>query len=265
MMDSQRTYWRRQNGGEPLFPDLLWSRPEHRAAAGKLLIIGGNAFGFSAPAEAYTIANNTGAGEVRVLLPDKLRPTVGRMLVADYAPSTVSGSFAQRALDQLQTDSQWADGVLLAGDIGHNSETAILLEKFAAGHHGQLTVTQDAADYFTASPQAILARPETTLVLSFAQLQKLALHAKFPHPFTFGMDLIRLVETLHDFTETYPGNIVVKHLENILVASGGQVSSTKLATDMEFWRVQTATRVAVWWLQNSSKPFEALTTAVSES
>ena len=258
-MNDQR-FWYKQAPGQPLFPDLLWSRPENRSQAGKLLIIGGNGFGFAAPAEAYGEANKAGIGVAHVLLPDALRRTVGKVLEAgDFAPSTPSGSFSQKALAELLTQSQWADGVLAAGDMGRNSETAVLLEKFIESYHGQLTITKDAADYFTAAPQNLLKRPETTLVISFAQLQKLAVNGKFSRVFTFDIGIIKLVELLHDFTEAFPVNIIVKHLENIFVAVNGTVSSTKLAEDQEIWRVRTAAHASVWWLQNPNKPFEALT------
>ena len=257
------TYWHRQTTKEPLFPDLLWSRPEHTKQAGKLLIIGGNAHGLSAPAAAFTEAEKAGIGTARVLLPDSLQKTVGKVFVAgEFAPSTPSGSFSKLALDEFLMSANWADGVLLAGDIGRNSETAILLETFLTKYTGQLTITKDAADYFTASPGHILSRSETTLVISFAQLQKIASQAHFKSAFTFDMDFVRLVDTLHEFTEAHSVNIVIKHLETMFVAVRGQVSSTKLIEDMPIWRVKTATHCCVWWLQNPTKPFEALTTAL---
>ena len=259
----ERDFWHRQAVGKPLFPDLLWSRPENRQFAGKLLIVGGNVHGFAAPAEAYRESLRAGVGVARVLLPDSLQKTVGRTFEAgEFAPSTPSGSFSQKALAELLSLTNWADGVLLAGDLGRNSETAILLEKFADKYRGQLTITKDAADYFTSAPAKLLQRPDTTLVISLSQLQKLAVSAGFPRAFTFGMDLLHLVETLHEFTETYRANIVVKHLENILVASAGQVSTTKLTEDLEIWRVITAAHAATWWLQNPAKTFQALTTAI---
>jgi hypothetical protein len=257
------SYWHKQTADKPLFPDMLWSRPENRAYAGKLLIIGGNAHGFAAPAEAFAESGKAGVGVTRVMLPDALQKTVGKVFAAgEYAPSTPSGSFAQKALTELLIDSAWADGVLLAGDLGRNSETAILLEKFSGKYHGQLTITKDAADYFVNIPDGVLARPETTLVITLAQLQKLGSNAHFPTAFTFGMDLLRLVDALHDFTAQHACNIVVKHLDTIFVAANGQVSTTKLKTDKEIWRVTTAAHTATWWLQNLSKTFEALTTAV---
>lgn len=259
----QPSYWYKQILKQPLFPDLLWSRPENRQTAGKLLIIGGNLHGFAAPAEAYSEALKAGVGVARVLLPDSLKNTVGRTFEAgEFAPSTPSGSFSQKALSELLELSYWADGALIAGDLGRNSETAILLEKFIEKYHGQLTITKDAADYFIQTPQPLLERPDTTLVISLAQLQKLGTHAKFTKPFTFDMDLIRLVETLHDFTEQHSLSIIVKHLKNIVVASEGKVSSTSLAEDQELWRIKASAHAAVWSLQNPSQTFKSITTAI---
>lgn len=255
-------YWQKQTPDKPLYPDLLWSRPENARFAGKLLIIGGNIQGFAAAGEAYTEATKAGIGTGRVLLPDSLQKTVGRVLeTGEYAPSTPSGSFSKRALAELIAHSAWADGVLLAGDFGRNSETAILLEQFASKYSGQLTITKDAVDYFL-NISAVLDRPDTTLVLSFAQLQKLAANARFTRPFTFEMDLLRLVEALHEFTVTNQANIIVRHLNNIFVAVKGQVSTTPVGNETKIWRVKTAAHAAVWWLQNPSKSYEALTTAM---
>lgn len=261
-----REYWHRQASDKPLFPDLLWSRPENKHHAGKLLIIGGNLHGFAAPAEAYQESLKHGIGTARVLLPDALQKTVGKVFEAgEYAPSTPSGSFSQKALDELLGLSHWADGALIAGDLGRNSETAILLEKFAEKYPGQLTITRDAADYFTSTPEKVLQRSDTLFVISLAQLQKLAQSANFTQAFTFNMDLLRLVETLHNFTKTYQLSIIVKHLENVFVAHHGEVSSTKLNQEEEIWRLTAASRAAVWWLQIPNQSFEALTMSQSKT
>lgn len=261
----EHTFWQKQTKDAPLFPDLLWSRPEHKRSAGKLLIAGGNAYGFAAPAEAYMEAGKAGVGSVRVLLPLRVKSLVGNLLeTVEYAMSNPSGGFSQMALGDLLDQAQWADGVLFAGDFGRNSETAILLEKFLAAHGGQVTLTKDAMDYFTATPTPLLQRENTTLVLSFAQLQKMATAAHSPTAFTFDMDLLRLVDTLHEFSTTFRPTIVTKHLNNLFVAAGGHVSSTKLAEDLPVWRVRTAAHTSVWWLQNPTKAYEALITAITE-
>jgi hypothetical protein len=260
-MDS--TFWHRQSADKPLFPDMQWSRPETKMTAGKLLIIGGNAMGFAAPSLAFTEAEKAGVGTAQLLLPDSLRKVLANpLLPGEFAPSTPSGSFAEKALSECLQLGQWADGVLLAGDLGRNSETAILIEKFLEKHDGQVTLTQDAADYVTSAPSLVLDRPDTTLVISFAQLQKLAVSARFPSAFTFDMDFVRLVDNLHSFTQSYHVNIVTKHFDNIFVAGGGQVSSTKVPSDLKVWRVVTAAHTSVWWLQHPSQTFESLTTAL---
>jgi len=259
-------YWQKQTKDQPLYADLLWSRPESRQLAGKLLVVGGNQYGFAAPADAYHTAEDTGAGSVRVLVPDALKKVIGRVFQAgEFAPSTPSGSFSQKALAELLAMSDWADCTLLAGDLGHNSETAILLEKYTQKYHGKVVITKDAADYFTLAPEQIVARPDTLLVLSFAQLQKLASGARFTPAFTFSMDLWHVVETLHKFEEQFSIGIITKHLDYLIAAADGRVSTTQLNPDQDIWRVKTATRAAVWWLQNPAKQFEALSSAIYES
>jgi hypothetical protein len=264
MMDN--TYWHKQ-GSEPLFPDLLWSRPENRLHAGKLLIVGGNAHGFAAPAEAFAAATQAGVGSARAVMPDHIRPQLRHFqadhLELDFLPSTPSGSFAKRSLAELLAHSQWADGVLLAGDLGRNSETAILLESFTRKYSGQLTVTRDAADYFTSNAHALVDRPESLLIVSLAQLQKFAQSAAAETPVTFSMGLVQLVDWLHEFTGHYAVHLITKHLDTVFAAVDGQVSTTKTSQDLEEkWRVSTAAAASVWWLQNPSKPFEAITTAI---
>ncbi len=261
----ERTFWQKQTD-KPLFEDLLWSRPEQRSLAGKLLIVGGNLHAFAAPAEAFGEAGKAGVGVARVLLPNATKKLVGPLLEAvEYAPSTPSGSFSQQALAEVLDASRWTDAVLLAGDLGRNSETAILLEKLTQKYRGQLTLTKDAVDYATTTPDLVRHRPDTLLVLSVAQLQKLAVKAGFTQAFTFDMDLLRFVDTLYAFTAIYPVHIIVKHLDTLHVASNGKVITTKVSGGADVWRVRVAAHAAVWWLQNPEKVLEGLATAVFET
>ncbi len=260
------TYWQKQSQNSPLFPDLLWSRPENKVHAGKLLIIGGNQYAFSAPAQAYGDATDAGVGLTRVLLPLAVKKVAGKLLPElEYATSTPSGSFSKTALGEFIEHAVWADGVLFAGDIGHNSETAILIESFLSKHAGPVTITKDAVEYCLTIPKIVLNRIDTLLVLNMSQLQKLAVSAQHTKAFKLDMDLIHLVESLHEFTLKYPANIIVKHQNQMIVATNGQVSTTNLETGLPIWQVSTAARASVWWLQNPRKPFEALTTSIINS
>jgi len=258
-----RDYWLRQKPGTPLFPELEWSRPEHKAAAGKLLVVGGSAHGFAAPAAAYAEAVKAGIGTARVLLPSAVQKIVGRVLEnGEFAPSNLSGSFSQKALNELLIYANWADGVLLAGDLSRNSEVAIMLEKFLAKSSAPVTLTKDAVDYITAAPHTVLQRPGTLLVLSLAQLQRLAIASKYPVPIAFSMDLLHVVEWLHGYSAQFAPYLVIKHLSTVFVAVNGQVSTTRVPELWPVWRVRMAAYAATWWVQNPTKVLESLTTAV---
>ena len=263
-----RTYWHKQ-GKSPLYPDLIWSRPENKQAAGKLLIIGGHAYGFSAPAIAYQEAVAAGIGSARVLIPDHIKKQLehfqGPSLEITYAPSTPSGSFASRSLAEMHDGASWADGILLAGDLGKNSETAIVIEKLLQATSHAITLTQDAVEYVITHPDSVLQRPHTTLVVNLNQLQRLFKSSKSPVAITHSMDLMQLIDVLHAWTKQYQVAVVVKHHDTILVAYKGEVSTTTNTDYMEdAWQIPIATHIAVWWLQNPTKTFQAMTSALIE-
>jgi len=256
------TFWLKQ-GDEPLFPDIVWSRPQSKGGAGKLAIIGGNSHGFGAPGMAYSVALQSGAGVCQVLLPDAVKKVVKAILPdADFAPSTPSGSFNRKALDELVKIAQWSDAVLLAGDLGRNSETSLLLESFLKQYEGMLTITQDAVDYFKDTPLELLDRENTMIVLSLSQLQKMFVSAKAVVPITLSMNTPQLVNALHDFSQIHQATIVTVHNDMIFVANSGQVVTAK-HKDM-VWRVATAAKASVFWLQNPGKPLEATISSLIE-
>lgn len=257
-------YWQKQAADKPLFPDIEWSKPEQRSQRGRLGIIGGNKLGFAGVAESYSVALQAGAGEVRVLLPDVLRKTVPTSITdAIFGATNPSGSLAKDASPELHALSDWATGVLMIGDAGRNSETAILYEDFLADYTGPLTITRDAVDLIKNSPQALAERPNTLLVMSFAQLQKLFQSVYYPKILTFSMQLTSLVEALHKFTITYPVTIAVLHKDYLLVAAKGEVTSTEWQSPMAIWRGSVAAKAATYWLWTPSKPLEAVTASLS--
>jgi NAD(P)H-hydrate repair Nnr-like enzyme with NAD(P)H-hydrate dehydratase domain len=254
-------YWTRQTEDEPLFPHILWSRPESKTGAGRLAIIGGNSFAIGAPGLAYNEADQSGAGMIRVVMPASVKKNVSVLLPdADFAPSNPSGSFSKAALAVFLDTVYWSDHVLLAGDFGRNSETAVLLETFVQKYDGPLTITQDAVDYFQALPKLILNRKNTLIVLTIAQLQKLFINASIITPITYGMSMAQLIEALHELTKKYVSTIAVKHHDLIYTAHDGRVSTSK--NTQETWRVLVAARASVFYMQNSEKPLESVTTSL---
>jgi hypothetical protein len=256
------TYWLKQTKDKPLFSDLLWSRPENRLHAGKLLIIGGNSHAVAAPGMAFSAAEKAGAGTVRVLLPDATRKTIGKVFPeAEFAPSTPSGSFSREALSQLLESADWADGVLLAGDFGRNSETAILLDSFATKYKGQLTVAQDGLDYFLNSKSLLFSRPNTLAVINFSKLQKLGQNNRSQPPIKYSMNLRQLIEVLNEWLSETNISLITNHADQFVAAAENKISTTPIPEDSN-WQIDLAAYVAVWRMQQSNKPFEALTTAI---
>jgi NAD(P)H-hydrate repair Nnr-like enzyme with NAD(P)H-hydrate dehydratase domain len=256
-------YWQKQNPDKPLFPDIEWSKPERRDQAGNLAVIGGNKLGFAGVAEAYSQTLEAGVGNVKVLLPDVLKKTIPpTMNDVIFGASNPSGSLAKDAISEMQAIGSWANGVLLVGDAGRNSETAIVYEKFIREYDGMLTITRDAVDLVKNGSLQLVERPDTLLVVSFAQLQKLFQSIYYPKILTFSMQLAQLVEALHKFTITYPCAIVVLHKDHIVIASKGEVVTQPWDNAMAIWRGSVAARAASYWLWNKSHLMQAVSTSL---
>lgn len=255
-------YWSQQTD-KPLFPDIQWNKPEQRAHAGKLGIIGGNKLGFVAVGDAYTVATEAGVGQIRALLPDVLKKSVPST-ISDivYAETNHSGSLARDARGEMFALGHWADAILLIGDAGKNSETAILYEDFIRHYSGPLTITRDAIDLVMAAPEILVERENTLLVASFAQMQKMFTKVYYPKILTFSMQLQQLVETVHKFTITYPVTVMTFHQNNIIIASAGQVVTAPWDKPMAIWKGNVATHASAYWLWNPSKPLEAVATSL---
>lgn len=257
------TYWQQQTENKPLFPDLEWSKPVRKDQAGKLGIVGGNKLGFSAVAESYSVALETGVGQVKVLLPDCLKKSLPGITDAIFAPCNPSGSLSADASTELGALGAWANEILLIGDAGRNSETAILYEKFITDYSGQLVITRDAIDLVKNASHLLVDRPNTMLVMSFAQVQKMLQAVYYPKILTFSMQLQQLVETLHKFTITYPVTIVTLHKDHIIIAHDGDVITQSFTEPMQIWRGLTATKIAAYWLWSPTKPLEAVAASLA--
>jgi NAD(P)H-hydrate repair Nnr-like enzyme with NAD(P)H-hydrate dehydratase domain len=249
--------WQRQTPDKPMFPDVLWSRPENRRHAGKLLIIGGHKQSFNEVSGAYSAALKAGIGTTRVILPDSLEKMLHKVFPeAEYAASTPIGSFSRQALGTMVDAAEWADGVLLAGDFGRNSETAILLESFVEKYSGQLALAGDSIDYFLNQPEILSKRENTLVIASLNQLQKLAA----PDLIQQNVDLIRIVEQISNWINQTELSALTVHSEKAITAYKEQISTTPV--NISSPNIGLAAYATVWRLQQPERFFEALTTSI---
>jgi ADP-dependent NAD(P)H-hydrate dehydratase / NAD(P)H-hydrate epimerase len=257
-------YWKKQSAGSSLFPDIEWSKPEQKTKAGNLGIIGGNKLGFAGVAEAYSISLTTGVGAVRVLLPDVLKKTIPAAITdAVFAPTNPSGSLSKDALTEMMAVGAWAHSILLIGDAGRSGETAIVYEQFIQSYAGPLVISRDAVDLVKNAAELLVDRPNTVLVVSFAQLQKLFQSVYYPKVLTFSMQLTNFVEAVHKFTITYPVTLVVLHKDTLVIAHAGEVVSQPWDNPMLIWRGSVAANAAAYWLWSPAKPLEAIASSIA--
>ena len=195
---------------------------------------------------------------MRILLPDALQKTLGKGFPeAEFAASTPIGSFSRKALDLFLDLADWSDRVLLAGDFGKNSETAVLLDSFIEKYTGQLTLTGDSLDYFAQKPTSLVERKNTLLVGNLGQIQKLAQPKAVVKQ---TADLVQILEVLSNWTVESSAKVITSAASQIIVASRGDISTTHSQNNEV--GPELAAYASVWWLQQPESAFEALTTAV---
>lgn len=253
--------WQTQSKDQPLFPDMLWSRPQNKRQAGKLLIIGGHGQQFARVAQAYQTSQEAGAGTVKIILPDSLRKVAESIPNVQFAPSNPIGSFAKNALAELLDGSQWADAVLLAGDLGKNSETTAMLDSFLIKSDKLTVISNDSLQSIGLSLKEIADTGETDLVLDFKNLQRLGSSLKLEKPFISTMVNNVLAERLSELSKMVRSNMVIQREGQCWVASQGKVTNTKYSSDIG----RLAAYCAVWHMQNTGKPLEAMTTACMQT
>jgi hypothetical protein len=258
-------YWKKQSK-TPLFENITWNKPEQKSFGGQLAIIGGSGGGFSAIALGAKIANDFGAGVVKVLLPDVLQKTLPNSSDIFFADSNLSGGFAKSAVPEMTALSEWADSVVILGDMGKSTETASGLREFVAKNQKPIVIMRDAVDLMIPAAGEIIENGELTLILTFAQLQKLFREIYYPKVLTFSMPLAQAVEALHKFTLSYALTIASFCQGNYLVAQRGIVISTALSdtkySPLSLWSGEIAIKTALYQIWNPKKPLEATATAI---
>ena len=258
------TYWHRQTPDSPLYPELEWLRPETRARGGRLLIVGGNHHSFRRVAESYEAAQKAQAGEIRVAVPDSLKPTLTHIIPeAEYVKSNASGGIGLDAENQLLAFAGWSQAVVVAGDMGRNSETPQIMDKFINRYSGLLAITADALEATAFSYDHLLAREQTLLVCSLAQLQRIFKDTAQTTAITSTIGVVKLVEALHELTAQQPCALTVYYENQLITALNGEVVTTpfKWQSDDPNWRVPVATRQVTFWMQHAEAAFKALTFA----
>lgn len=272
-INSDLSYWHKQD--QPLFADLIWNIPEQKT--GHVAIVGGNSQNFSTVVRISEFINQTfPVKTLTTILPDALRGKLPPLPNLDFLPSTESGSFAKSR--QLELAFSNPNSTLIIGDLSRNSATAVALSDAITKSTSEirpnldnpepnlLVLARDSVDLLAPEASNWLNRPNTIIIASMAQLQKLFRSIYYPRMILLSQPLVPTIETLHKFTITYPVTLLTFHQDNIIVASGGEVSTTHLVdtsySPISLWSGQLAARVAALNLYNPKQNFTATTAAI---
>lgn len=255
--------WFKQTAESPLFPNTLWSRPENKFQAGRLLIVGGDSHSFSTPAETYGFTQQAGIGSAEVALPEHSKILVPEAMQESihFLPSLKHGSFARASLAELLELTTSKDGVLLAGGFGRNSETATLLERFIQEYTGFLAVSGDSLSLLQQQPQQLLDRKDTLLVATIGELQKMTIKS-LPEPLAHADTLPQTIDKLSTLSSRHSAALLTMQHGQLLCAVDGYLSATPY--NVKLWRMKVAAYGTVWHLQHPQQPFEALTSGMYE-
>lgn len=264
-INSDLSYWHKQT--QPLFDDLVWNIPEQKT--GQVAIIGGNSQNFSTVIRISEFMTQTfPIKTLTTVLPDALRGKLPPLPNLDFLPSTESGSFAKSRQLELAVSSPNAS--LIIGDLSRNSATAVAISNAIASSDADtpnlLVLARDSVDLLTTEAERWLNRSNTIAIASLVQLQKVFRAIYYPRMILLSQPLVPIIETLHKFTLTYPVTLLTFHQDNIIVAHGGEISTTHLVgteySPISLWSGQLASRVTALNLYNPKQSFAATTAAI---
>lgn len=243
-----------------LYPDLLWSRPLNARSAGRILLVGGHSGSIAQLQALYQLIDAAGVGEVRIAAPDVQSKLLGPLGIADFLPSTPSGSIAKGAYGQLLYLAEEVDSVVIGADLTANSETALVIEKFLRESPTRVVLLNEAVDAARYAPEICVQRPGTLIVTDMARLAWLMPQAAEEVP--AGSIDQRKAGLVSSFVQSAKADLLL--VGNNLIAGyrGAQPIITDLPSGHMAQRLPVAAALAAaLWTQHQAKPVEALATA----
>lgn len=240
------------------YQDILWNRPIRRT--GRILLAGGHRDGFAELQKAYVGFDVAGAAECHLALPDKLSRLVGNLEGISLLASNPSGSIARDATAELTHLANESDAICIGPDLSHNSETTLTMQRVITETRAAVIIPPATTEQLLDEALAWKDKENLLLFINQKQLYKLAtkLAANVTIPLSASID--NLTEIATAVSKLYKPSLVIQFKDYVIVAAGGEASSTKI-------ELQSADNGALvgllglFWLQNATKPLQALAAA----
>lgn len=241
---------------KPLYEDILWSRPVRRT--GRILLAGGHRDGFAELQKLYQGFEDAQVAECRLALPDKLSKLVGSLEGISLLASNPSGSIARDALAELVHLANESDLVSLGPDLSNNSETTLVMQRLITETRASVLIPPQSTEQLLPEAGEWKEKENLLLCVNHKQLYKLAtkLAVDTTIPLSPTADLI--AEIAQKVSETFAPSLILLMPDSIIVAVNGKSSIAKAQTSN---LGEITGLLGTFWLQSSTKRYEALTTA----
>jgi NAD(P)H-hydrate repair Nnr-like enzyme with NAD(P)H-hydrate dehydratase domain len=245
----------RKQSEEPLYPKALWNRPVARSAGGRILIVGGHRGDFSLPTAIHQIAEASGAGQIKVALPDVLRPLLAGAPDVEFLPSSPSGSLGRAALGELIDFAEDANAVVLAG-LSNNSETTILVEGLVRETNRGVILLGDAIESLKHALPDLASSSDTLIIVTLPELFKIANVLGLPTKIT-RTDLAGQLQIIQSIAMACQASFLI-YGQGLIAAVGSELVVTEAGSEIP--ESALAGVAATFWVQNSDR-MTALATA----
>lgn len=237
---------------KPLYEDILWSRPVRRT--GRVLLVGGHRDGFAELQKLYQGFEDAQVAECHLALPDKLSKLVGNLEGISLLASNPSGSIARDALAELVHLADESDLVSLGPDLSNNSETTLVMQRLITETHASILIPPQSAEQLLPEAGEWKDKQNLLLVINHRQLYKLATKLAVDTTIPLSPTGDSIAGIALSVSKTFLPSLVITFEDSFIIAVGGKASITKANTTK-------VGLLATFWLQNSTKHYEALTTA----
>lgn len=237
---------------KPLYEDILWSRPVRRT--GRVLLVGGHRDGFAELQKLYQGFEDAQVAECHLALPDKLSKLVGSLEGISLLASNPSGSVARDALAELVHLANESDLVSLGPDLSNNSETTLVMQRLITETRASILIPPQSTEQLLPEAGEWQEKESLLLCVNHKQLYKLATKLAIDATIPLSPTVDSIAGIALAVSKEFLPSLVVSFENNIIVAVDGKASITKANT-------KNVGLLATFWLQNSTKHYEALTTA----
>ena len=250
----------RQQGAEPLFPEIVWGVPQRQEQTASVLLVGGNR-------ESIKVLLATHAAlmpifrRVTIALPDIFQKQLKNMDNLMFCPSNQSGSLSGKGLQALGQACAEHDCLLLAGDFTHNSQTTLLVDQLLKQTSLPTIASGDIAGWILSQPAHY--SQKLVLVVEPEQLQHYLGTTKASKLYKPDMSIHLFAELLGSLPSSL--QLISWHANHLWAwANKTAVSSSRddFQLNGQQQLASLSARLTLYLSQNPKQPLAALASAI---